>query len=162
MCTLKLLCPANQGTANGNDGKNCFKSLVQDKASMFSDARTLITVSTTPLNFLWKKLGFAYESCPVLSLRIIKWSYFRQQHTTEAAFQMNIQPCSKPYFDITFWYVITEWYWNKCVDRKGLGDIAAFNYGMYDKYRSVSSYVNQSGWMMGRKTGRLIIIFTSI
>lgn len=107
LCALKLLCLANQGTANGDDWKNCFKSLVQAKGPMLLDARTPITVSATPLNFSWRKLGFACESCPVLSFGRIKWNYFRQQHTTEAAFQMNIQQCSELYFDIT---VIAELY----------------------------------------------------
>lgn len=78
LCALKLRCPANQGTANGDDWKNCFQSLVWAKAPMLLDARTPITVSATPLNFSCRRLGFASHSCPVLSLGR---SYFRQQYT---------------------------------------------------------------------------------
>lgn len=62
-------------------------------------------------------------------------------------FQMNIQLCSELYFDMT---VIAELYWNKCVDRKGLGNIAAFTYSMYKKCRSMCSYAGaewQGGWL---------------
>lgn len=90
MRALKLLCLANQGPENGDDWKNCFKSPARAKALMLLDARTPITVSATPLNLSWRKLGFASESCPVLSSGRMKQSYFRQQHTTEAALQMNI------------------------------------------------------------------------
>ena len=40
---------------------------------------------------------------------------------------------------------MAELYWNKCVDRKGLDNIAAFTYSIYDKCRSLCSYANQSG-----------------
>jgi len=72
---------------------------------------------------------------------------------------MNTRPCSELYFDTT---VITELYWNKRVAREGLGDTAAFTYSAYGKCRSVCSYANQSGFVTGRKIGRLTTIFTSI
>lgn len=143
LCALKLLCPANQGTANGDDWKNCFKSLVWAKAPMLLDARTPIAVSATPLKFSFFFLLLSPVLCSLQgeaisgSNTLSCWGWF----------QMNIQLCSELYFDMT---VIAELYWNKCVDRKGLGNIAAFTYSMYKKCRSMCSYAGaewQGGWL---------------
>lgn len=55
---------------------------------------------------------------------------------------MSIQIYSELYFHVI---VLAQLYWNKSGDRRGRGNIAAFTYTMYDKCRSVCSYVNVRG-----------------